>query len=266
MTARLLRRGLAGTLFLLLGVIIFEMIIPPVADEVGTQQLNPVLESLPPAIVAISRSSPDIIIGSGLQGYLSVGFTNPIYLVIIAAAVTAFTATTLAGEMESGTIQLPLSRAVSRHQVYAARAIGVVIIAVLFAAAAPLGIWIGLQQVSTTDPVYESYLIPTGVASFALLWAIAGGSLFLSAVGSSTGRVVGWVLGWLMISYFFDYFSTLWSALEPFTPLSIYDYFRPTETLIDGTYEVRDMVVLGAVGFVGFIVGHLVFVRRDLPA
>jgi ABC-2 type transport system permease protein len=242
------------------------MIIPPVAEEVGTQQLNPVLESLPPAIVAISRSSPDIIIGSGLQGYLSVGFTNPIYLVIIAAAVAAFTTTTLAGEMERGTIQLPLSRAISRHQVYLARVIGAIIIAVLFAAAAPIGIWIGLQQISTTEPVDATHLIPTGIASFALLWAIAGGSLFLSAVGSSTGTVIGWVLAWLIISYFFDYFSTLWSALEPFTPLSIYDYFRQTQKLIDGTYQLRDVAVLGAVGLAGFILGHQVFIRRDLPA
>ena len=262
---RSLRQGLSGSLALLAGLFVFELIVPPVASDVGTNQLDPVLASLPPAVQALTRSSPELVIGSGIQGYLSVGFTSPVFLLMICAGVVSFTSG-LAGEIERGSIQLALSRAVSRRSVYGARAAGAVVLAAAFAVIGPLGVLAGLNLIDTTEPIDRSVLIPTGVAMFALLWSVAGVTLLLAAMGQRGGQVVGWSISWLVVSYFVDYFATLWSALEPFTPLSVFNYFAPTSTLIRGSYTVSNLITLGIVGLAGLVIGAVVFDRRDLPS
>lgn len=263
--SRSLRQGMAGSLALLVGLFIFELIVPPVADDVGTEQLDPVLAALPPAVQALTRSSPDLVIGSGIQGYLSVGFTSPVFLLMICAAIISFTSG-LATEIERGSIQLALSRAVSRLSVYGARAAGSVVLAAAFAVIGPLGVLVGLQLIDTTEAINRSALIPTGIAMFALLWSVAGVTLLLAALGDRSGQVVGWSISWLVVSYFVDYFATLWSALEPFTPLSVFNYFAPTNTLIQESYTVGNLVTLGIVGLAGAVLGAVAFDRRDLPS
>ena len=262
---RSLRQGIFGSLALLAGLFVFEVIVPPVAQDVGTEQLDPVLAALPPAIQALTRSSPDLVIGSGIQGYLSVGFTSPVFLLMICAGIISFTSG-LAGEIERGSIQLALSRSVSRLAVYGSRVSGAILLAAAFAVAGPLGILFGLELIDTTQSINRAALIPTGLAIFALLWSVAGVTLLLSAIGQRGGQVVGWSISWLVISYFVDYFATLWSALEPLTPLSVFNYFAPTNTLIQESYTVRNLVVLGLIGLGGVIVGAVAFVRRDLPS
>lgn len=263
--ARSLRQGVAGSLALLIGLFIFELIVPPVANDVGTTQLDPVLQSLPPAVQALTRSSPDLVIGSGIQGYLSVGFTSPVFLLMICAGIVSFTSG-LAGEIERGSIQLALSRSVSRLSVYGARLAGSVVLAIAFSVVGPLGVLTGLGLIDTAETINRTALIPTGVAMFALLWSVAGVTMLLAAVGQRGGQVVGWSISWLVVSYFVDYFATLWSALEPFTPLSIFNYFAPTRTLIQASYTMDNLVTLGAIGLVGAMLGAVVFARRDLPS
>ncbi len=265
LTLRSVRQGVFGSVALLIGLFIFELIVPPVADDVGTEQLDPVLAALPPAIQALTRSSPDLIIGQGIQGYLSVGFTSPVFLLMICAGIVSFTSG-LAGEIERGSIQLALSRSVSRLSVYGARVVGAVTLAAAFAVVGPLGILVGLNLIVTNETIDRAALIPTGLAMFALLWSVAGVTLLLSALGQRGGQVVGWAISWLVISYFVDYFATLWSALERFTPLSVFNYFAPTTTLIQSDYTVRNLIVLGSIGLIGMILGAVAFDRRDLPA
>ncbi|HEV2529768.1 MAG TPA: ABC transporter permease subunit [Thermomicrobiales bacterium] len=261
---RALRQGFYGTLALLLGLFVFELIVPPVARDVGTEQLDPVLESLPPAIQAITRSSPDLIVGQGIQGYLTVGFTSPVFLLMICAGVIAFTSG-LAAEMERGSIQLALSRSVSRLTVYGARVVGAIVLAAAFAATGPLGILVGLGLIDTDEPIDRMALLPTAAGIFALLLAVSGVTLCLSALGRASGQVVGWSISWLVASYFIDYFATLWSALQPFTPLSVFNYFDPTATLVRAEWSSDNLLVLGAIGVVGFVAGGIVFRLRDLP-
>ncbi len=263
--SRALRQGLAGTIALLAGLFVFEMVVPPVARDVGTEQLDPVLESLPPAIQAFTRASPDLIIGQGIQGYLTVGFTSPVFLLMICAGVISFTSG-LAAEMERGSIQLALSRAISRLTVYGARVGGAVVLAAAFATAGPLGILIGLSLIETDETINRAALLPTGAGIFALLWAVAGVTLCLSALGRRSGQVVGWSIAWLVASYFIDYFATLWSALRPFTPLSVFEYFDPTATVVRGEWATSNLLVLGAIGLVGFLAGGVIFRHRDLPS
>jgi ABC-2 type transport system permease protein len=266
MTGRILRRGLAGLASLLFLIALFMFVNPLIADSLGGPGgIESILERLPPALQALTRTRPEFIAVSGLAGYLSVSFSHPVYMGIAAVALVGFAARALAGEMERGTIQLALARPISRTRVYLARVLGLVTVAVLLSVAGPLGMLVGLAVARPEGDLEERYFIPTALTTLLLFWAIGGLSLLGSAVAGTTSRCVAWATAGLVIFYFVDYLAELWEILQPVEPLSIFDYFDPSQALVYGNLRGEDVVVLLAVGAVGAIGGLVVFVRRDLP-
>ena len=264
--ARLLRRWLGAFLALLLLIWLFELINPLVAESLGGPDgLEPFLRELPPAFRAIAQVTPDSIIRAGLAGYLSLGFTHPLFLTLASVAVIGFVARSLAGEMERGTIQLALARPISRHRVYLARVIGMVVIAIGLAVTGPLGMIAGLRFTDLQDVVSYGHFVPTAGATFLLFWAIGGISLLGAAASDTTGRAIAWAAGALIVSYFVDYFAELWDVLDPLAPFSFFTYYDPFTALVRGALATRDVLTLAAIGAVGALGGLIVFVRRDLP-
>ncbi|HEV2107980.1 MAG TPA: ABC transporter permease subunit [Thermomicrobiales bacterium] len=266
MTGRVLRRGIVGLLSLAFGMLIFELVIPPVADSFGgAGGLQPLLESLPPAIQALTRTRPEFIAVSGLAGYLATGFTHPLYITLATAALIGFTARGLAGEMERGTIQLALSRPISRGRVYLPRVFGLLAVTLLLSVSGLLGLLLGMALARPQGELVYSHLVETGLASFFLFWAIGGLSLAGSAAANTTGRAVGWATTAVVVFYVIDYLASIWSLLKPIEPVSIFDYYDPAIALVYGDLPVVNAVTLGSVGLAGVVAGLVIFVRRDLP-
>ena len=266
MTGRVLRNGLPGLIALLLGITLFEFVQPLViASFGGASGLNAIMSRIPPALQVFIRARPEFLAMSGLAGYLSLGFTHPLYIVLAGAAIVGFAARSLAGEMDRGIIQIPLARPITRHAVYLSRALGVTIICVLLVLIGAVGMITGILYARPGEFPFR-HLVPVGVTGFAFFWAIGGISLFASALANTTGRVVGWVLGILVFSYFVDYFAEIWEPLESITFLSLFAYYDPTWALVYGEVIARDLIVLFAVGAVLAIAGLVIFTRRDLPA
>lgn len=266
MTVRLLGRGLAGLVALLLGLAVFEAVQAPIIGSIGgARGLAMLMNALSPALLAFTRSRPEFIAMSGLEGYLALGFTHPLYIVLTAAAVVGFAARSLAGEIDQGTIQIALARPISRPAVYASRVAGMAAVCLALAIAGPLGMVIGLLLVQPDGTLQPAHLLPLAAATAALFWAIGGLTLFGSAAANSSGRVVGWAIGALLLSYFIDYFSSIWRVVRPLEIVSIFHYYDPSGALVNGSVDPRDLLVLFAAGLCGVAAGLAVFTRRDLP-
>lgn len=265
MTARLLRRGLGGLAALLIGAALFQLVQALVVESIGASGLSSLLDTLPPALRTIARAQPEFLALSGLAGYLSFGFTHPLYLVLACSALVGYTSRGLAGEMERGTIQIALSRAISRRQVYGARVLGLLAIAIGLAASGVLGLLAGLLYAQPEGDFAYGNLAPTMVSGALLFWAIGGLTLLGSAAANTGGRAVAWALTGLVVSYFVDYFAGIWDFLLPFEPFSVFDYYDPTQALVAGVLPWTNVLVLALTGLAGVVGGMVVFVRRDLP-
>jgi len=266
MTGRALARGFAGLVALLIGVTLFEIVQAPVVDAIGGPQgLDAILDRIPPALQAFTRTRPEFMAVSGVAGYLSLGFTHPLYLTLCISAIVGFAARSLAGEMERGTVQLALARPISRTQLYLSRTIGVVAISVALAAVGPLGLIVGYRWAQPVGQFSAAHLVPMAVGSLALFLAVGGLALLGSAAASSAGRVLGWGLAIFVLMYVVDYFAGIWGVLEPIEFLSLFDYYDPTTSLVLGSVAPRHLLVLGLVGLAGWVGGLLVFANRYLP-
>ncbi|MCC7024898.1 MAG: ABC transporter permease subunit [Thermomicrobiales bacterium] len=267
MTGRLLRNGLPGLIALLVGIALFEFVQPVViASFGGAGELTAIMQRIPPALQAFARARPEFLALSGLAGYLSLGFTHPLYILLAGATVVGFTARSLAGEMDRGIIQIPLARPISRPVVYAARLLGVAIICAILAVTGPAGMIAGILFARPEGEFAFQHLAAVAINSLALFWAIAGLSLWGSAAATSAGRVIAWSLSLLVVSYFIDYFASIWRPLQSIVFLSIFTYYDPTQALVTGALDRQAVVILAIVGTVAAIAGAVVFTQRDLPA
>jgi ABC-2 type transport system permease protein len=262
----LLRRGQTGLLALLVGVALFELIQPVAIASFGDlSRMERLLKFVPPSFFALLNVTPDFLKGAGLAGYLSLGFSHPVYLILASATVIWFACRGLAGEMERGTIQLALSRPVSRPRLYLARVLAILVVTLAVAVVGPLGMSVGIALAHPDGSLDYAHFVASGLASVLLLWGIGGAALLGSAAADRMGQAVGWAIGGLVISYVVDYFATLWSTLKPIEPFSIFDYYDPATALSTGKLPVTNVVVLAVVGLVGTLGGLVVFARRDLP-
>lgn len=260
-----IRRGVVGLLVLCGAIAAFTFVQPLViASFGGADAMDALMSRVPPAFQAFARTRPEFLALTGLPGYLSLGFTHPIFIVMAGAAVISYTARVLAGEMASGSLQIPLSRDISRTTVYLSCVVGAALICVLVSLAGPAGMLAGLAY-AQPGPFPNGHLVAVGIGTFALLWAIAGLSLLFSAAASNAGRVVGWSLGLLLVSYFVDYFAGVWQPLERVLFLSLFEYFTPTPTLVTGATDPRAVATLLITGALAFLAGWAIFHQRDLP-
>jgi ABC-2 type transport system permease protein len=267
MTGRVLRSGLPGLVALLLGIALFEFVQPLViASFGGARGLDAIMDRIPPALQAFTRTRPEFLALSGLAGYLSLGFTHPLYIVLAGAAVVGFAARSLAGEMDRGFIQIPLARPVSRQAVYLSRVVGIAIVCGLLALVGPIGMVGGLLYSRPEGEFVYAHLGAMALNGLALFWAVGGLTLWGSAAANTAGRVVGWAISLLVLSYFVDYFAGVWAPLRTIAFLSLFDYYEPTETLVSGRMDAVNLVTLTTVGAIAAIAGLIVFTRRDLPA
>lgn len=264
LTRRLLGRGLVGMAMLLFGIMVFQFVNPFIADSLGgTEGLERLIEQLPPAMQTLAQMSPEFVALTGLAGYLSRGYDHPVFMILLLSAVVGFVGRSIAGEVDSGTLALGLSRPISRLQLYAARVLALVVLAVTFGAAGPLAMWIGLQVAQPAGTVRTGQLVALALMVMLFSWSIGGLTIVVSSLSSSTGRVVSWATGYLVIAYFVDIFAELWSILEPLRPLSLFFWYDTSAAMVDARVPPASAAVLGGIGLVAIVAGWLVFRQRD---
>ena len=267
MTRRTLKRGLTGGLFLMLGVFIFEFVQPLVADSMGGGEgLASMIERLPPAFQSMLQTQPEFLAMSGLSGYLSIGFTHPLFYVMTSAALVSLICRSIAGEIESGALELAISRPVSRLHVYGSRLIAVLVMTVLIVASAIAGLLTGVFVGQPDGDLIYSHMFVVAAASGLLMLAISGVTLISAAASATTSQAVGRATAFIVVSFVINYLANIWTVIEPFDPLSIFSWYHPPAAFVDGTIAISDVAVLGTVAIVGAIIGAVIFNRRDLPS
>jgi ABC-2 type transport system permease protein len=200
-----------------------------------------------------------------LTGFLSLGFTHPVYHLLVSAVLIWVAARSLAGEMESGQVQVALARPISRRQFYLSRTLAVMLAALWVSIIASLGNIVGIAYAQPDGEMDTWHFVAQIGASWLLALTIGGVALLVSARADRMGQAVGWASGFLIVSYVIDYFATLWAFLKPVQPFSVFDYYDPPIALAHGTIPGMNALVLGGIALICAVAGLLIFERRDLP-
>jgi beta-exotoxin I transport system permease protein len=245
----------------LLGLFQFLICTAVSATEIGAA-LETLFQSLPPLVhAAIATQFPAGLSESGL---LAFGWNHPIAHALGLAVSIVLAARAVAGEIETGSLELLLSQPMSRagylgtHVLFGLLALG------LLSLAGVAGTRLG-QAVFHMEAFPPGRLLALTLNYFLLQAAWFGVTLAFSAFGREGDRVTR--LGFLVAvgSYFAQAIGQLWSDAGIFLPWTLHYYFSPQGILIRGTSVVRPVVTLLAVTSASLGVAAWRFRGRDLP-
>jgi ABC-2 type transport system permease protein len=265
----------------------------------------------------VGKVSQAVIGGSDINfqnptDFLAVELLHPVVIVLVFLWAVGKTSGAISGELGGGTMELLLSQPVPRGTLILAHflvdCITIPVLVLSISAGMHLGLWsVGefrvndeavnklvdkapaFAQTKVRELVDKQKVLPVkpedqwkGAANLAaLVFAMSGLGLFISACGRNRWRTTGWAVLLVLGMFVLNVIAQLWEPLGPVRPLTLFFYYQPHKHWLndDWTADVGECWGLGVgrllvpavpllltIGAAGYVGGWWVFRKRDLPA
>jgi ABC-2 type transport system permease protein len=234
----------------------------PVIYATFGRQLATLLDTgiIPDAFLRLLGADPFSLVGA-----VALGWVHPIGIGLFLLFPVGLGAAAIAGERQRGTLEVLLSRPLSRRTLFATHLLALVAISALMTLAALAGTLAGAMAYGVAGDLDARSLAFLALNTVLLQAALGAIALAASASFDRLSTPVGISIAVVMLGYVLEILGTLWpdaAFLQPFSP---FHYLRPLEVL-GGRGEPADLVVLAAITVVAAAFGLLHFPRRDLAA
>jgi ABC-2 type transport system permease protein len=200
-----------------------------------------------------------------LPGSVAIGFIHPIAIALLSVYAIAFPLGAVAGQRQRGTLEVLLSRPVSRLSYYFTVLFAAALFIALLVAGAMAGTLIGSTAMGVLDELRPANVPLLWLHGTLLYVTIAAIALALSVSFDRIAPAAAITLAIVLSAYFLQVIGSLWPDAEWLQPYSLFHYLDPEPVLTEGM-QPTDLAVLAAVALVAIAAALLVFPRRDLAA
>jgi ABC-2 type transport system permease protein len=207
--------------------------------------------------------------GSGslftLPGALTLGLQHPIAIAFVAIFAVGSTVGAIAGEREGGTLEVLLSRPISRLRLYVtvAAALATLLAIVMLALLGGQLLGVAIQGVGDEIDLGQ---MPLVFLNGLMLWAaFAAFGLAASVTFDRHAPALGLTMAYLLINYFLEILGSLWRDVSWSQEYSLFHRFNPGD-ILTGKADPLDFAVLTIAIIVPVAYALIVFPRRDLAA
>ena len=208
---------------------------------------------------------PSLIGLMSFAGIVSVGYFHLAVMGSLVGLMIAL-ATEPASEIETGFMDLILSRPLARIWVIG-RSVAILIISTIFVLAImSIGTWAGLRWLAPEGVEGPSpQLIRSLVINLGVLMLCWGGvALAISSI-SRRRSVAGAIAGLLALTTFLlDYVARTWEPAQALAWLSPFKYYGPLDLVMGLALPAKNLWILGSVTVSSFALAFWLFSRRDI--
>jgi ABC-2 type transport system permease protein len=234
---------------------------------------------------------------------LSIGYMHPLMLIVFCLWGIGRASSAIAGEVDRGTAELLLSQPIRRRDiVFANLAVDLLVIPILALAmwaGTTLGFYLVGQFVVRPEDIENLFgglpfkiivqpeLLATNLWAFgpalvnvaALIFAVSGITIALSAGGRYRNRVIGWAVVIVLVQFIANLVGQMWDGARWARPFTVFYYYQPQRIILNDSwrvdllaglatepFQVPFVAILIGVGIAGYLVALVTFSRRDLPA
>jgi len=255
------RANRTRVLIVALALVVWGAVLPIVYDSFGST-FKDIFESgaFPPQFTEFGGG--DIF---SLTGSVAIGFIHPIAVGLNLVFAVGFATAAIAGERQRGTLEVLLSRPISRRVMYATLALAGALFVGIAVLGSIVGSLIGASLTGRTTELGVGQLPLLWLNGALLYWAIGAIALLASASFDRLSQALGLTLAFVIVSYFLDVLGSLWPDATGLQPYSVFHYLDP-KAILTGFADAGDLVVLGTVTAVAVVVTLVLFPRRDIAA
>jgi ABC-2 type transport system permease protein len=219
---------------------------------------------------------------------LSIGYVHPLMLTVFCIWAIGRAAGAVAGEIDRGTMELLLAQPLPRYRVVLTHlALDLAIFPVL-CLSLWAGNWLGIHWfevkvgvVPDSETLVDPAMYAPGLWNVAaLLFAVSGYTMWISACGRFRWRVLGVAVLLTLVQFLINVVGQLWDGAAYLRPFTVFYYFQPQQIILkhrwtidlakvwplEHALPVSGIGVLALVGVIGYTMALWIFCRRDLPA
>ena len=207
----------------------------------------------------------------------SVSYVHPLTQTILCVWAVGRASGAIAGEIDRGTMELLLAQPIRRTHVVMAQWLMDCILIPTLCVTLWLGTWIGTAITGLIDHTNPSLRVdplrfaPSLLNIAALVFAVSGYTMWMSAAGRFRGRVMGLAVTLTLLQFLINVVGQLWAPMEMARYLTVFYYFQPQPMILNAEWYVSwtiwmRLLVLFAVGTAGYLLAWWTFCKRDLPA
>jgi len=244
------------------GLVLMGVIMPVMYAAFG-QEMTDFIEATPFFSQLLQNFGGGDVLS--LTGSMSMAFTHPFTLLLMGIIAIAFPALAIAGEREKGTLEVTLSRPVSRRGLLAT-----LFVAGLFFIFALVGVLVITTGITAFAVGFGDEL---EVVNLAWLW-LGGGLLFVafmalafeaSVESDRSGPALGIPAIFVLLNYLAFAIGSIWPDVKVLGDWSMFNLLKARQ-ILEGGVQVVDYAILVLFTLVFLAIALYRFPRRDLPA
>ncbi len=206
-----------------------------------------------------------VLESSNVTGFIAMSYQHPMVQTVYMVFVISVPTRLLAGHVQDGTMELILSRSVTKNQVYVCACILTLIGTWLLVAVMLIGTVTGINICNFEQEFSLWPFFRGSVFCGLLLAAAAGVALLAAALFGNRGKAVGLALAFFIVNYFINIIAEWWPRAKFLGPISLFHYANQSKILFDSAWPINDTCVISSVLVITVIVGGIIWNRRDLP-
>jgi ABC-2 type transport system permease protein len=203
-------------------------------------------------------------------GRVALAFVDPV--VVLAATVWGITrgSDAVSGQLERGTMEMVLAAPVGRVVVFVTQALATTLAAAVLVGVLLGGVYSAIAFGPWAGQVDPARFVPAAANVFGLMVCMAGITACVSAADSHRWRTIGILCGFYVFSILAKLVGRMSESLSWVGYLSVFNAYEPQRLVCGGLdswllLARYDGVLLG-IGLFAYVIGAVIFARRDLPA
>lgn len=203
-------------------------------------------------------------------GRVALAFVDPV--VVLGATVWGITrgSDAVSGQLERGTMEMILAQPVARRAVWTTQAVATTAAAALLCAVLAVSVWGAVAWGPWAGKVEaRRFLLPV-VNVFGLMVCLAGITACVSAADQYRWRTIGSLCGFYVFSLLAKLVGRMSGTFGWVGYLSILNAYEPQRLVGEAAESWTRLVaydgILLGIGLAAYVVGGVIFCRRDLPA
>ena len=243
------------------GLVLMGMIMPVMYAAFG-QEIGQFVESVPLLSQFANFGGGDLF---SLNGTLAMGFSHPFTLLLLGVMAIAFPALAIAGERDRGTLEVTLSRPISRRGLYGTLFVsGVGFLAIL------LAVLVATMTVTTyivgfDDQLETGNMVQLWLAGTLLFIAFMALAFAVSVESDRAGPAIGIPAVFVLLNYLAFAIGSIWPDMKWLEDYSAFSLLKARDVLSHGLALSDTLIMLAFTGLFVALAWYR-FPRRDLPA
>lgn len=227
----------------------------------GMDSVQSMLESYSPELRQLLKISPDLQARYSLQDHFAITWLHPFFIGLCAAFVVGRSADALAGDIESGSVYLLLSRPLPRWTMVLGRVgeVGAGLAVILLMSW--FGMSIGIRLVDLEPLPADRYAVLV-LTAWCLFMALSVVALVVSSAASRAGIAAAIGTIWALVTYVLDVIPPV--AASPLAWLNPWHHYYPPGTIVADSVDWTGLFILLGWTFAGTFMAMAIYRRRDL--